>query len=219
MTTFTARQPRFFAGMTAAALLLSPIALTARASAPVPAATTATGTYNIDKPHTDISFTVTHLAITKVHGRFNDFDGTVKVDGKKPENSSVEFAIKAASIDTGNAQRDTHLKSKDFFDVEKFPEITFKSTRVAKKGSGYVAAGTLTMHGVSKPVALPFTVAGPIKGIEGGTHLGVSTALDVKRSEFGVSAYPGAVGDVVSISIELDLLKAGSVPPTKTASR
>jgi polyisoprenoid-binding protein YceI len=224
---------RTFIGATAAALLLSPFAFTlggvSNATAAAPAASAeitaeqASGAYGVDKLHTDITFTVPHLVVSKVRGRFNDFDGTVKVDGTKPENSSVAFAIKVASVDTGNAQRDGHLKSADFFDAEKYPEMTFKSSQITRrKGGGFNALGTLTIHGVSKQVTLPFTVSGPVKGPDGALHLGVETALKINRQAYGLTwsklvEGSALVGDQVDISINLDLAKQATAQ--KTASR
>lgn len=224
-TNFAAK--KVFAGTFAAAsLFLTPLALTlgsltataqpALAQSALPAAA-ATGTYDIDKPHSDIAFTVIHMGLTRVHGKFDDFDGTVKVDAKKPESSSVAFTIKTDSINTSNDKRDAHLKTPDFFDTAKYPEITFKSTKIAKKGKGFVATGTFTLHGVSKTITLPFTVIGPVKGLEGGTHIGVETSTTIKRSDYGMNKYPGVVGDAVAITIELDLVKQGSIPPAPAA--
>ena len=166
----------------------------------------------VDKAHTDIAFTVIHLGVSKTRGSFTDFDGTIVADGKKPENSSVSFTIKTASVNTGNTQRDDHLRSKDFFNAEKYPEITFKSTKIAKRKGGFIADGNLTMHGVTKTVRLPFTVAGPAKGFKNELHLGVDTALTLSRKEYGLT-WPapveasGAVGDTISVTISMELTK------------
>lgn len=211
------------AGMAATTLLLSPLALLTLGAAAHPAAAAApakgaantealTGAWGIDKPHSDINFTVTHLAVSKVHGRFDDFDGAVVSDAQKPQNSSVRFTIQAASIDTDQPQRDTHLKSADFFDVAKYPTITFQSSRVTRKGNGFVATGLLTLHGVSKPVVLPFTLSGPVKGPDGNLHLGVDTAVTLNRQDYGLAWSKmvegvAMVGDDVNVTISLDLVK------------
>jgi polyisoprenoid-binding protein YceI len=107
-------------------------------------------TYTIDKNHSDASFQIRHFA-SKVRGRFSDFEGTIQADPSKPEASSVVFTIKTASIDTSQPDRDKHLRSADFFDAEKFPEITFKSSKFEPAGKDkYNVTGTLTTHGVSK---------------------------------------------------------------------
>lgn len=189
-------------------------ALVARAQAPAASREElATGTWNVDPLHTDISFTIPHLVVSKVRGRFTQFDGKIIADGKKPENSSVNFTIKVDSIDTGNAQRDGHLKGPDFFDAAKYPEITFKSTRVSKRKNGYAATGILTIHGVGKQVVLPFTASGPVKGPDGALHAGVETTVQINRQNYGLTwskAVEGTsmVGDNVDISINLELVKA-----------
>ena len=199
--------------------LLSLASITPAAAQTLTAAqqTAAAGAYSVDKPHSSVAFTVMHLGITKVPGRFDDFDGKVKVDPKSLDASSVEFTIKAASDNTANDQRDAHLKTDAFFDTAKYPDITFKSTRINKRKNGYAAMGTLTMHGVTKPIVLPFTLVGPVKGREQGTHVSVATTITVKRSDYGMHANEPAVGDEIPITIELDLLKDGSVPPKPAA--
>ncbi|MBC7805465.1 MAG: YceI family protein [Akkermansiaceae bacterium] len=172
----------------------------------------ATGTWSIDKAHTDIAFTVAHLGVSKTRGTFTEFDGSVVADGKKPENSSVQFAIKTASINTGNAARDGHLRGKDFFETDKYPEIAFKSTRITKRKDGFTAVGNLTMHGVTKSISLPFTVTGPQKGFKGELHMGVETALILNRKDYGLTwnnivEGSQAVGDTVNVTINMELIK------------
>jgi polyisoprenoid-binding protein YceI len=173
-----------------------------------------TGTWNIDKAHTEIGFAVTHLGVSKTRGRFTDFDGAIKVDGTKPENSSVEVKIKTASVNTGNDTRDNHLKSKDFFDSESFPEMTFKSSQVKKgKNGSYTALGMLTIKGVSKPVSLTFTPSTPQKGPRGEWHTGLSSITTINRKDYGLiwnGLIEGtqAVGDSVEITIDLEAVKA-----------
>lgn len=172
----------------------------------------ATGTWSVDKAHTDIAFTIAHLGVSKTRGSFTDFDGSVIANGAKPENSSVQFVIKTASINTGNAARDEHLRGKDFFEVDKFPEITFKSTKITKRKNGLNALGNLTMHGVTRQVSLPFTVTGPQKGFKGELHMGVETAVALNRKDYGLTwnnivEGSQAVGDVVNVTISMELLK------------
>src|SRR5262249_38631640 len=139
----------------------STMASTARAAAtpaPVPAADPET--YTIDKAHSEAAFQVRHL-VTRVRGRFKDFGGTIRLEPAHPERSSVAFAIEAASIDTDVPDRDAHLKSPDFFDVEKFPTITFVSSQIQPAGGDrYQVTGTFTMRGVSKEITLPVTFLG-----------------------------------------------------------
>ena len=199
----------------AAALALAAPVQTVSAAPQAGAASKAkivTGTYTIEKPHTDIAFTVTHMGITKTHGSFTDYDGAITADGTNPEKSSVTFTIKAASINTGDTGRDGHLKSKDFFDVDKYPTITFKSTKIVKTAVGFVAIGDFTMHGVTKTIRLPFAVTGPQTGMDKKTHIGVDSTLVIDRKEYGLTwnaVIEGtkAVGDDVTITISMDLVK------------
>ncbi len=137
--------------------------------------------YKIDPSHSEVGFTIRHM-VSNVRGRFNDFSGTVDMDPKAPQKGSVEFSVKTTSIDTGNADRDKHLRTADFFDVEKYPEITFKSDSVKPTGKNtYNVTGTLTMHGVSKKVTLPVTFNGEGKDPWGNTRAGFETATKLDR--------------------------------------
>jgi polyisoprenoid-binding protein YceI len=144
-------------------------------------------TYSIDPGHSEVGFTVRHM-VTNVRGRFNDFSGTVNMDPKNLPKSSVEFHVKATSIDTAVPDRDKHLRSADFFDVEKYPEITFKSESIAPAGKDkYNVTGTLTLHGVSKKVTLPVSFLGQAKDPWGGTRAGFETATTLNRKDYGIS--------------------------------
>ena len=151
------------------------------------AAFAAPETYAIDPTHSSMTFTVRHMVISNVKGRFTDFSGTLIYDEQDITKSSVEIIIKAASINTDVKQRDDHLRSADFFDVAKYPEITFKSTRIEKKGESQVAIGTLTMHGVSREVAIAFKIGGKAKDGSGATRLGAEAALKINRNDYGIS--------------------------------
>ncbi|HSS96664.1 MAG TPA: YceI family protein [Terriglobales bacterium] len=170
-------------------------------------------TYNLDKAHTQISFTVSHLVISHVSGGFRDFNGTINYDPADVSKSSVDVHIVASSINTGEEKRDGHLKSPDFFDVQKFPELTFKSTKVEKKGDGFVAYGPLTIHGVTKDVELPFTIAGTIKDGMGKTHLVAESSLTINRKDYGLTwnrAVEGGgvlVGEEVKIDLSVEAVK------------
>lgn len=144
-------------------------------------------TYEVDPAHADVAFTVRHLVISNVRGQFKDFTSTILFDEKDPSKSSFSGTIKTASLDTGNEKRDGHLKSADFFDVEKYPEITFKSSKIEKSGDGYVATGTLTIRGVSKQIRLPFTVAGPIQDPRGNKKIGIEASTTINRHDYNVS--------------------------------
>ncbi len=184
------------------------------AYAPVPG-----GEYKLDPAHSVIGFAIRHLEISWVEGRFKDFNGAVRYDEKDVTKSSVEFAAKVASIDTGVEPRDKHLRTADFFDVEKFPEMTFKSTRVERKGAdSYVLHGDLTLKGVTKAVALPFTVTGAIKDPWGNTRFGVEAEAKLDRRDFGINfgtALPGGgldIGHEVTINLHLEAVKPAPKP-------
>ncbi|MEX0880419.1 MAG: YceI family protein [Thermoanaerobaculia bacterium] len=165
-------------------LEILPLLLVAAAStAPLFAAET----YTVDKNHSDVSFQIRHFA-SKVRGSFADAEGTIQADPAKPEVSSVVFTIKTASIDTNNPDRDKHLRSADFFDAEKFPEITFKSAKITPAGKDkYNVTGTLTMHGVSKEVTLPVTFLGFAKDPEGNQRASFETTIKLNRKDFGIN--------------------------------
>ncbi len=143
--------------------------------------------YDFDPMHTQIGFSVRHLVISTVRGNFRDFTGSIMYDPADLPKSSVIVNIKTGSIDTGVQKRDDDLRSPNFFDAAKFPELTFTSSRVTKQRDGYVAHGTLTMHGVSKEVTLPFTIAGPIKGMMGEQRMAAEGSLTINRREWGLT--------------------------------
>lgn len=167
----------------------------------------AADTYAIDPVHTNVGFSVKHLVISNVHGKFKEFDGTIVFDDKNPSQSSVNGNIKTASLSTDNADRDKHLKSADFFDAEKYPAITFKSTKVEKKGNDYQVTGQLTIRGVAKDVTFPVVVSGPIKDPWGNTKLGVEFTLKINRKDYGLAwnqaleTGGAVVGDEVKIEV------------------
>ena len=128
-----------------------------------PAQIATTGNYTIDPMHTSIYFQINHMGLTNVHGRFGKFEGKI-VQNADLSRSSVHFTAQTDSIDTNVAPRDTHLKSRDFFEVEKYPTLNFKSTKIGKWGDGYVAVGDLTIKDVTKQVRIPFKYYGPLAG-------------------------------------------------------
>lgn len=145
---------------------------------------TAVRTYQIDKAHSEATFQVRHL-LTKVSGRFTDFTGTVRFDEAEPEHSSVVITIQAASIDTSQPDRDAHLRSADFFDVERFPTLTFTSTSVTRHGDAHFdVAGRLTIHGVTKEVRLPVTYLGIARDPWGNERIGFETEIRLNRKDF-----------------------------------
>jgi len=174
---------------------------------------TAADTYTFDKAHSEASFQVRHL-VTKTRGKFTDFGGTIKVDPAKPEASSVEFTIKAASVATGEEKRDQHLKSPDFFDVERFPELTFKSSGMKATGKdSYDVTGTLTIHGVSKEVTLPVSFLGFVKTPWGDERAGFETGIKLNRKDYGLvwnkTLETGGllVGEEVEVSVNIEAVK------------
>jgi polyisoprenoid-binding protein YceI len=165
--------------------MIRQLSLTA-AAAVLAASPVLADTYVIDKSHSDASFLIRHM-MSKVRGQFTDYAGSINVDPAKPENASVEFTVKTASIDTANDNRDKDLRGANFFDVEKFPEITFKSTRVKATGKDkYDVTGTLTMRGVSKEVTLPVQFLGFGKDPWGNEKAGFSIDFTLNRKDFGL---------------------------------
>lgn len=166
--------------------------------------------YQLDKAHSSVSFTIRHMMVSKVRGNFGDFDLTLKENVKDIGKSVVDVTIKAGSIDTGNEKRDNHLRSADFFDAAKFPEITFKSKGVKKDGDNYVLSGTLTMHGVSKEIDIPFEILGRLTDPKGNKRIGIEGSAKLSRKDFGLkwnrTLDKGGVvvGDTVKIEILLE---------------
>ena len=165
--------------------------------------------YPIDANHSTVGFSVSIMdGLSKVNGKFIDFTVTLTNDEKDITKSSVSVVIKAASINTGITARDNHLRSADFLDVEKYPEITFQSKRIEKKGKQLFAVGTFTMHGVSKEIALPFQITGVNKdSASKKMNLGYSARIVLNRRDFGINwrhqSVPNFVGDNVEIEIDL----------------
>ena len=168
-----------------------------------------TGSHPIDNAHSNVGFSVPILGgLSQVRGKFTDFSITLNHDEKDVTKSSVSVVIKATSIDTGIERRDAHLRNADFFDVEKFPEITFKSERIEKKGKQFIAHGPLTMHGVTKQIALPFTINGTFKNPSNNkASIGYSAKMVLNRRDFGMNYArqdnPTFVGDNITVEIEL----------------
>jgi polyisoprenoid-binding protein YceI len=161
------------------------------------------------------------MVINTVHGRFTDFNGAILYDDKDVSKSSVNVTIKAASINTDNTQRDGDLRSANFLEVEKFPEITFKSKTVEKKGNGFVAHGTLTIHGVAKDVDLAFTLGGPLDTGRG-KLLGAEAGLTINRQDYGVAwTRSMAGGELIvanDVAIEINV-EARQAQPASAAGK
>jgi len=171
-------------------------------------------TYVIDKSHSEANFRVRHL-VSKVSGKFDEFSGTINGELSKPASASVEFTIKTASIDTGTPDRDKHLRSADFFDAEKFPDITFKSTTIKPSGKKniYDVTGNLTMHGVTKKITLPVEYLGAAKDPWGNEKAGFTLTTTLKRNDYGVNWNKALdnggvlVSDDVEVTINLETAK------------
>ncbi len=164
------------------------------------------GKWDVDPAHTSINFSVQHMVVSHVQGRFNKFSGSITADSKDVSKSSVDFTIQTASIDTNVPPRDAHLKGPDFFDAAKYPTITFKSSGIDRKDDGsYVAHGVFTMRGVSKNVDLPFTVLGPIKDAFGSNRFGLQTKLRVNRQDYGVKWNMPLDGGGVVVGNDVDI--------------
>jgi len=173
---------------------------------------TATRTFSVDKAHSETAFQVRHL-VTRVRGRFNDFEGTIEVDEENPAGSSVEVTIQAASVDTSQPDRDAHLRSADFFSVEQFPTLSFKSTGVAARGSDtYQVTGDLTIHGVTRQVVVPVTFLGFAKDPWGNLRAGFEAELTINRKDYGLTWNAALetggflVGDEVKISLSVQAI-------------
>jgi polyisoprenoid-binding protein YceI len=145
------------------------------------------GDYVIDASHTRIGFSARHAMVTTVRGQFDEFEGTAHIDTGNPAQSSVNVTIQAASVTTGNEQRDGHLKTGDFFDVEAYPTITFVSTDVSRDGVDWTITGDLTINGVTRPVTVPFEETGSAKDPYGNLRVGFEGGTAINRSDWGLS--------------------------------
>jgi polyisoprenoid-binding protein YceI len=168
--------------------------------------------YAIDKMHSEVAFQVRHL-LTKVRGRFSEFSGTVLFDEDHPDQSSASLTIDASSVDTGTGDRDTHLRSDDFFAVGTYPTLTFKSSRVVKTGDEtYDVTGTLTIRGVAKEITLPVTDLGTAKDPWGMVRAGFETGITLNRKDFGLTWNAALetggflVGDEVRINLSIQAI-------------
>jgi polyisoprenoid-binding protein YceI len=173
------------------------------------------GTWKVDPAHSSVGFEVKHLMIATVRGRFTDFEGTLEAAEDDPSNSRAHGAVKVASIDTGDPQRDEHLRSPDFFDAERYPEIRFESTRIEHiEGGTYRIAGDLTIKDQTREVEMDATVEGTGEDPWGNERVGVSVRGEIDRTEFGLTwqqklAQGGVlVGEEVKILIDISAVRA-----------
>lgn len=172
--------------------------------------------YEIDRSHSNVGFTVRHMGISKVNGEFKDFSGTIVYDENDITKSSVNVVIKTASIDTKNERRDTHLRSDDFFNAAADSVITFVSKKIEKQSDGYVAIGDFTLRGVTKEIALPFTILGTLKEQNGNKRLGVEAKTTINRFDYGVkwdrAFEPGNLVVANEVAINLNIQAIARAP-------
>ena len=163
-------------------------------------------TWTLDPNHSKIGFVVTHMAISEVEGNFKQFEGAIAAKGDDFDGAAVTFNAKTASVDTDNERRDGHLKSPDFFDAEKFPDITFKGT-LAKSGAKYVLKGDFTMHGVTKPVQFDVTYGGTMNSNDkGGKKAGFKLSGEIDRKDYGLTWAKTAPGGEMVVSDKVQIV-------------
>jgi polyisoprenoid-binding protein YceI len=163
--------------------------------------------WTIDTVHSHIGFNVRHMVVSTVRGQFSKFSGTLNFDEANPTNSSVEAVVETASINTHDANRDNHLRSADFFDTEKYPTTTFKSTSIEKSGDDYKVTGDLTLHGVTRPITFAVEYSGVIKDPYGLQRAGFSAKSKINRKDYGLTwnNLLETGGAVVSDEVKLEL--------------
>jgi polyisoprenoid-binding protein YceI len=168
----------------------------------------------VDPAHSSIDFSIKHMVIAKVKGTFHNFEAKIEADPEDLTTADIEFSVDVASIDTRNADRDNHLRSADFFEVEKYPKMTFKATRITRKSEGeYEVTGDLTIRGVTRPETFLVTYEGQGKDPWGGERAGFSAHGTINRSDYGLTWNAALetggvlVGDQVQISLEIEATK------------
>jgi polyisoprenoid-binding protein YceI len=172
-----------------------------------------TGSWNLDTAHSRVGFVARHAMVTKVRGAFNDFEGTAVV-GEGIESAQIDLTIQVGSIDTRNADRDGHLKSGDFLEIEKFPTITFHSTSVAAEGTTLQVTGDLTIKGVTKSVTVPFDFEGAAQDPFGNVRAGFEGSITILRSDYGITWNAALetggvlVSDKITLEFEVSAVKA-----------
>ena len=175
---------------------------------------TIAGTWGIDPTHTTLGFSARHAMVAKVHGKFTEFEGSFTIDGTDITKSKAELTMQVASIDSGNAERDGHLKSADFFDADNNKTITFVSTSVAQKSDDtFVVTGDLTISGTTKSVPVTWELIGTSQDPWGGTRIGFEGKAEISRKEFGltwnVALETGGVlvGDTIKLNLDVEAVK------------
>ena len=175
-----------------------------------PLAQAQTTTWKIDSVHSEVDFTVRHMSVSNVHGRFGGVNGVIQLDRDDMSKSSVQATIDVSSVDSGSAMRDADLKSANFFDTARYAKATFVSTGVTRQGNRLTVTGNLTLHGVTKPAVLdvegPST---PVPGMDHKPHSGFSASTTLKRTDFGVGAgFPASiVGDEIKLTVDLEVIE------------
>jgi polyisoprenoid-binding protein YceI len=193
-------------------LLLLPFAPT---SAPlVPAAPVATSagpvTWTVDPVHSSVLLRIKHLGAAWMHGRFDAMSGTIVLDREQPGAASIQFTVDAASINTGNKDRDDHLRGPDFFNAKAQPKISFQSTKVAADGKDkFQVTGKLKLNGVEKEITVPAELVGTGTNMQKQEVAGFEATFTIKRSDYGISAYPGALGEEVKLTVSIEAVKQG----------
>ncbi|MFI2778951.1 YceI family protein [Streptomyces sp. ALB3] len=180
-----------------------------------PALAALTGTYTIDPAHSSIGFTVRHAMVTNVRGSFGEHEGTLHLDGSDPSSSSASIDVRIASVDTGIADRDGHLVSGDFFDAEKFPLMTFRSTRAEQLGGDtYRVTGDLTIKDVTRPLSIDLEFHGSATDVYGNERVGFEGSADILRSDWGLTWNAALetggvmVSDKVRLNLDISAVKA-----------
>ena len=174
-------------------------------------------TWKIDCVHTSAEFSVRHMMVAKVRGRFGKVEGTINLDEEIPARSTVELVVDVTSIDTGEPERDAHLRSPDFFDTENFPVMTYKSRSIERHGDSYRVVGDLTIRNITREVVLDVKFAGVVTDPYGDVRAGFSVEATINRKDFGLrwnvplDAGGVMVGDTVTISVEAEAVKQASV--------
>ncbi len=170
----------------------------------------AADTYQIDPNHSSLGFAIKHLTVSTVKGEFTDYSGTIQFDLNDLASFMADITIKATSVDTHQEKRDEHLRTTDFFEVEKYPDISFKSNKLTAQGDGYNITGSLNFHGVTKEITIPVKISGPVTSPMGGNVIGLSGETIINRKDYGMNYNKTLdtggliLSDAVKVSIELE---------------
>jgi polyisoprenoid-binding protein YceI len=183
------------------------LTLSAAIAVASPVASRAADTYAVDAVHSSVVFKVKHMNTSTAWGRFDALAGSFTLDAADPSKSKMTFTVKADSVDTNNKARDNHLKSPDFFNAAQYPDITFTSKAVAKSSDGYEVSGTMTFHGVTKPLSFVLVPTGNSKDMKGNPIAGVDATFVLKQSDFGITKMAAAIGDEVTVFVSIEGVK------------